>query len=63
MHKKGVTCLTGVMISHTVAIFASTSSDGIVLVWKIDLPSTAGGKLIHKNDLIFVWFKIHLFMC
>ncbi|XP_038987396.1 elongator complex protein 2 isoform X2 [Phoenix dactylifera] len=42
MHKKGVTCLTGMMISHTVAIFASTSSDGIVLVWKMVLPSTAG---------------------
>ncbi|XP_010932527.2 elongator complex protein 2 isoform X1 [Elaeis guineensis] len=43
MHKKGVTCLTGMMTSHTVAIFASSSSDGIVLVWEMVLPSIAGG--------------------
>ncbi|ONM02641.1 Elongator complex protein 2 [Zea mays] len=28
MHKKGITCLAGRMVSDTIAIFASTSSDG-----------------------------------
>lgn len=43
LHKKGVTCLTGMMISESVAIFASTSSDGIVLVWELIFPSTVEG--------------------
>ncbi|XP_072979268.1 elongator complex protein 2 [Typha angustifolia] len=43
-HKKGVTCLTGMMISDTVSLFASTSSDGMVLVWEMVLPSSVGGK-------------------
>ncbi|KAJ1702432.1 hypothetical protein LUZ63_002211 [Rhynchospora breviuscula] len=43
MHKKGVTCLTSVMISATVAICASTSSDGIVHIWKITFPSMDNG--------------------
>lgn len=42
-HKKGVTCITGVMISLTEAIFASTSSDGTVNVWEVILPSASGG--------------------
>ncbi|KAL0296691.1 UNVERIFIED_CONTAM: Elongator complex protein 2 [Sesamum radiatum] len=29
-HKKGVTCITAIMLSHTDAIFASSSSDGAV---------------------------------
>ncbi|XP_020082935.1 elongator complex protein 2 [Ananas comosus] len=44
MHKRGVTCLTGMMISDVTAIFASTSSDGVVLIWKIVFSSTVGGK-------------------
>lgn len=43
-HKKGVTCITGIMVSETDAIFASTSSDGTVYVWELVLPSTAGGE-------------------
>uniref|UniRef100_A0A6V7QWZ0 Elongator complex protein 2 n=1 Tax=Ananas comosus var. bracteatus TaxID=296719 RepID=A0A6V7QWZ0_ANACO len=44
MHKRGVTCLTGMMISDVAAIFASTSSDGVVLIWKTVFSSTVGGK-------------------
>ena len=43
-HKKGVTCITGVMISQTDAIFASTSSDGTVSVWEVIFPSVYGGE-------------------
>lgn len=42
-HKKGVTCITGIMVSKTVAIFASTSSDGSVHIWEVSFPSTHGG--------------------
>ncbi|CAH9062156.1 unnamed protein product [Cuscuta epithymum] len=42
-HKKGVTCITGVLISHQESLFASTSSDGIVNVWELILPSAYGG--------------------
>nr|CAB3481309.1 unnamed protein product [Digitaria exilis] len=43
MHKKGITCLAGRMVSDTVAIFASTSSDGIVVIWELVIePTTAG---------------------
>lgn len=42
-HKKGVTCITGIMISQTEAIFASTSSDGTVYVWQVVLPNAFGG--------------------
>lgn len=43
-HKKGVTCITGIMVSETNAIFASTSSDGIVNMWDVDFPSISGGE-------------------
>ncbi|KAG0524708.1 hypothetical protein BDA96_07G234800 [Sorghum bicolor] len=44
MHKKGITCLAGRMVSDTVAIFASTSSDGIVVIWEMEIePTTPGG--------------------
>ncbi|KAL2934608.1 Elongator complex protein 2 [Bienertia sinuspersici] len=43
-HKKGVTCISGIMFSATEAVFASTSSDGTVKVWEIILPVTAGGE-------------------
>ncbi|KAF8407254.1 hypothetical protein HHK36_006381 [Tetracentron sinense] len=42
-HKKGVTCITGIMVSKTDAIFASTSSDSTVFVWEMILPSIVGG--------------------
>lgn len=42
-HKKGITCITGIMVSETEAIFASTSSDGAVYVWELIVPCTAGG--------------------
>lgn len=42
-HKKGVTCITGIMVSETDVIFASTSSDGTINVWELILPSTIGG--------------------
>ncbi|KAB1205610.1 Elongator complex protein 2 [Morella rubra] len=41
-HKKGVTCITGILVSQTEAIFASTSSDGAVCVWEMLFPSTSG---------------------
>ncbi|XP_020269329.1 elongator complex protein 2 isoform X2 [Asparagus officinalis] len=43
-HKKGVTCLTGFMVSQSVAMFASTSSDGVVHVWELVFPSSNDGK-------------------
>lgn len=43
-HKKGVTCITAIMISETDAIFASTSSDGTVNVWEVVFPSVVGGE-------------------
>ncbi|KAF6137362.1 hypothetical protein GIB67_036399 [Kingdonia uniflora] len=42
-HKKGVTCISGIMVSQTAAIFASTSSDCTVHVWEMLLPSTGEG--------------------
>ncbi|CAL9157069.1 elongator complex protein 2-like [Musa acuminata AAA Group] len=38
VHKKGVTCLSGLIISHTTAMFASASSDGLVVIWELVLP-------------------------
>lgn len=43
-HKKGVTCINGIMVSETEAVFASTSSDGTVYLWEVAFPSTAGGE-------------------
>ncbi|KAJ0095654.1 hypothetical protein Patl1_15093 [Pistacia atlantica] len=45
-HKKGVTCITGIMVSETDAIFASTSSDGSVYIWEVVFPSTPGGSFL-----------------
>lgn len=42
-HKKGVTCISGIMMSQKDAIFASTSSDGIVNVWELVFPYTNEG--------------------
>ncbi|CAA0839824.1 Elongator complex protein 2 [Striga hermonthica] len=43
-HKKGVTCISAIMLSQTDALFASSSSDGIVSLWELILPSTSGGE-------------------
>ncbi|KAI3453067.1 hypothetical protein Pfo_009730 [Paulownia fortunei] len=43
-HKKGVTCISAIMVSRTDAIFASSSSDGTVSVWEVILPSRSGGE-------------------
>lgn len=42
-HKKGVTCITGIMMSQKNAVFASTSSDGSVNVWELVFPCSGGG--------------------
>lgn len=42
-HKKGITCITGFMISQSDALFATSSSDGTVCIWDIVLPSSSGG--------------------
>ncbi|CAL5209984.1 unnamed protein product [Lathyrus oleraceus] len=42
-HKKGVTCINGIMVSQTEAMFASTSSDGSVCVWELVFPLTSNG--------------------
>ncbi|TQD87030.1 hypothetical protein C1H46_027413 [Malus baccata] len=42
LHKKGVTCITGIMVSQTEAVFASTSSDSMVYIWEVVFPSTSG---------------------
>ncbi|KAJ0987588.1 hypothetical protein J5N97_005944 [Dioscorea zingiberensis] len=39
-HKKSVTCLTGILISQSVALFASASSDGSVYLWEVIIPSS-----------------------
>uniref|UniRef100_A0A0A9D3X7 Elongator complex protein 2 n=1 Tax=Arundo donax TaxID=35708 RepID=A0A0A9D3X7_ARUDO len=43
MHKRGVTCFAGRMVSDTVSIFASTSSDGIVVIWEMAVDPNNGG--------------------
>jgi hypothetical protein len=50
MHKKGITCLAGRMVSDTIAIFASTSSDGIVVIWEMVIEPTPGGKMVLLLD-------------
>ncbi|GLT91872.1 hypothetical protein SLE2022_097350 [Rubroshorea leprosula] len=42
-HKKGVTCIAGFMVSQSEAIFASSSSDGIVCIWDLVFPPSPGG--------------------
>ncbi|CAN1311759.1 Elongator complex protein 2 [Linum perenne] len=44
LHKKGVTCIAGIMVSQTDSIFASSSSDGVVNIWDLVLPFTPGGE-------------------
>ncbi|WCJ24465.1 Elongator complex protein 2 [Euphorbia peplus] len=43
-HKKSVTCITGIMLSKTEALFASTSSDGTVYIWELIIPSSPRGE-------------------
>lgn len=43
-HKKGVTCITGIMLSPKEAIFASSSSDGAVNIWNLVFPSNNEGE-------------------
>ncbi|XP_066378607.1 uncharacterized protein [Miscanthus floridulus] len=40
MHKKGITCLARRVVSDTIAIFASTSSHGIVVIWEMAIEPT-----------------------
>ncbi|CAI9785400.1 unnamed protein product [Fraxinus pennsylvanica] len=57
-HKKGVTCITAIMVSDTDALFASTSSDGVVNVWEVILPSISGGECkLSCLDSLFVGRK------
>ncbi|GFS32798.1 elongator protein 2 [Actinidia rufa] len=51
-HKKGVTCITGIMISQTDAVFASTSSDGTVNVWELILSSLSGEESLCDDEMI-----------
>jgi len=44
MHKKGITCLARRVVSDTIAIFASTSSHGIVVIWEMAIEPTPSGK-------------------
>ncbi|XP_062110029.1 elongator complex protein 2 [Humulus lupulus] len=52
-HKKGVTCITGIMVSESEAVFASTSSDGTVHIWEVAFPANSGGdcKLICLDSI------------
>lgn len=43
-HKKGVTCIDGIMVSQTEAMFASTSSDGTVCIWELVFSLKSRGK-------------------
>ncbi|RYR16108.1 hypothetical protein Ahy_B04g073063 isoform A [Arachis hypogaea] len=43
LHKKGVTCISGIMLSQTEALFASTSSDGTICLWELVFPPTRNG--------------------
>lgn len=51
-NKKGVTCITGILLSENEAMFASTSSDGVVNVWEMIFPPTPGGSHILQMFMI-----------
>lgn len=51
-HKKGVTCISAIVMSQTDALFASSSSDGVVSIWEIIFPSSAGGELLGFEQYI-----------
>lgn len=42
-HRKGVTCITGFMLSKNEALVASTSSDGTINVWYLVFSSAKEG--------------------
>lgn len=42
-HEKGVTCIAGLMLSKSEALFASISSDCAVHIWEVLFPSQTGG--------------------
>ncbi|KAI7734688.1 hypothetical protein M8C21_032107, partial [Ambrosia artemisiifolia] len=56
-HKKGVTCITAIVTSQTEAIFASTSSDCVVNVWKVDLPASGGDCTVTCLDTLSAGIK------
>ncbi|KAI3733919.1 hypothetical protein L6452_13377 [Arctium lappa] len=56
-HKKGITCITAIVVSQTEALFASTSSDCVVNVWKTVLPSFGGECTITCLDSLSVSLK------
>ncbi|CAI9296803.1 unnamed protein product [Lactuca saligna] len=56
-HKKGVTCITAILTSQTEAIFASTSSDCVLNIWKVVLPSSGGECTITCLDSLSTGLK------
>ncbi|PWA82673.1 elongator protein 2 [Artemisia annua] len=56
-HKKGVTCITAIVTSETEAVFASTSSDCVVNIWKIVLPASGGDCMVTCLDSISTGLK------
>ncbi|KAM0015317.1 putative transcription factor WD40-like family [Helianthus debilis subsp. tardiflorus] len=56
-HNKGVTCITAIVTSQTEAIFASTSSDCVVNVWKVDLPASGGDCTVTCLDTLSTGLK------
>lgn len=68
-HKKCVTCISAIVLSQTDALFASSSSDGVVSIWEIIFPSSAGGELLGleqsytiKSAFALHWYYIQ-FQC
>jgi len=57
-HKKGVTCIDGIMVSPTEAMFASTSSDGTVCIWELVFPLTSSGKPYFSDDNVYCYVCI-----
>lgn len=56
-HQKGVTCISAIVLSQTEAIFASTSSDCVVNVWKITLPASGGDCTVTCLDSLYCGLK------
>jgi elongator complex protein 2 len=50
MHKKGITYLAGRMVSDTIAIFASTSWDRIVVIWEMAIEPNPSCKICFLVD-------------
>lgn len=60
-HKKGVTCISAIMVSHTDAIFASSSSDGVVSVWELIFPSRVGGEFLERTTYWVLCKEKHVY--